>query len=249
MSHTTESPPTAAPVPLLDLKAQYDAIRREVLGAIERIADAQTFVLGPEVEALEREIADYCQCAEAIGVSSGTDALLVALMAVGVGPGDEVITSPYSFFATAGSIVRLGARPVFVDIDPQTYNLNPDLLEDAVTERTKAVIPVHLFGQVAEMEPILEFARRRQLFVIEDAAQAIGAEYRGERAGSFGALSCFSFYPSKNLGAFGDGGMITTKDSALAQKCRMLRNHGFSPKYYNKVVGGNFRLEAMQACP
>ncbi len=234
-------------IPLLDLKAQYATIREDVRGAIDRVLDSQRFILGPEVEALEREVAEYSQCAHAVGVSSGTDALLAALMAVGVRPGDEVITTAYSFFASAGSIARLGATPVFVDIDPMSYNIDPHLIEAAITGRTRAIIPVHLFGQVAEMGPIMEIADRHGLFVIEDAAQAIGAELKGTRAGSIGHLSCFSFYPSKNLGAFGDGGMVTSNDSDLADEVRVIRGHGARPKYFNKILGGNFRLDAIQA--
>ena len=235
------------PVPLLDLKAQYAAIRDQVREAIDRIIESQTFVLGPEVEALEKEIAAYSHCAFGVGVTSGTDALLVSLMAIGVKPGHEVITSPYTFFATAGAIARLGARPVFVDIDPHTYNINPSGIESVITERTHAIIPVHLFGQMAEMDQIMEIAHRYKLYVIEDAAQAIGAEYKGRRAGSIGHLGCFSFFPSKNLGGFGDGGMVTTNDPGLADRIQLLRNHGYRPKYYNKVIGGNFRLDAIQA--
>lgn len=235
------------PVPLLDLKAQYAAIRDEIREAIDRVADSQHFILGPEVEALEREVADYSQCEFGIGVSSGTDALLVALMAINLKPGDEVITTPYTFFATAGAVARLGGRPVFVDIDPLTYNLDPAQIEAAITERTRAIIPVHLYGQMVDMNPIMEVARRHQLIVIEDAAQAIGSEYEGRRAGSVGDMACFSFFPSKNLGGFGDGGMVTTNDAELARQVKLLRNHGYAPKYYNKVVGGNFRLDAIQA--
>ncbi len=238
---------TTQPVPLLDLKAQYAAIREEVRQAMDRVADSQYFILGPEVEALEKEIADYSQCEFGIGVSSGTDALLVALMAIGIEAGDEVITTPYTFFATAGAISRLGARPVFVDIDPLTYNIDPAKLESVITERSRAIIPVHLYGQTADMDPIMEVARRHKLYVIEDAAQAIGSEYDGRRAGALGDLACFSFFPSKNLGAFGDGGMVTTNNPDLAKQVKLLRNHGYSPKYYNKVVGGNFRLDALQA--
>jgi dTDP-4-amino-4,6-dideoxygalactose transaminase len=239
--------PYSQPIPLLDLKAQYAPIREEIRAAMDRVADAQHFIGGPEVEGLEREVAEYSQCSFGIGVTSGTDALLVALMAIDLKPGDEVITTPYSFFATAGSIYRLGAVPVFVDISLRDYNIRPDLIEAAVTERTKAILPVHLYGQMADMDPILEVARRHNLIVIEDAAQAIGSAYKGRRAGSIGHFGCFSFFPSKNLGGFGDGGMITTNDAALAHKARLLRNHGAEPKYYHKLVGGNFRLDALQA--
>lgn len=234
-------------VPLLDLKAQHATIRDEVREAIDRVVESQHFILGPEVEALEKEIAAYSECEYAIGVSSGTDALLVALMAIDLKPGDEVITTPYTFFATAGAVSRLGAKSVFVDIDPLTYNIDPASIEAAITERTRAIIPVHLYGQMADMDPIMEIAERRNLCVIEDAAQAIGSEYKGRRAGSIGHMGCFSFFPSKNLGGVGDGGMLTANDSQLAACVRMLRNHGYSPKYYNKIVGGNFRLDAIQA--
>lgn len=234
-------------VPLLDLKEQYRQISVEVREAIDRVIESQHFILGPEVVALEQEVAAYSQCEYGVGVSSGTDALLVALMALDITPGDEVITTPYSFFATAGSIVRLGATPVFVDIDPATFNIVPELIEERITERTRAIMPVHLYGQMAEMDAIMEIARRHNLYVIEDAAQAIGAEYKGRRAGSIGDLGCFSFYPTKNLGGFGDGGMVTTNNPALAERVARLRNHGYTARYYNKEVGGNFRLDALQA--
>jgi len=233
-------------VPILDLKAQYATIREEVQAAIERVMESQYFILGPEVEALEREIADYSGCKFGIGVSSGTDALLVSLMAVGIQPGDEVITTPYSFFATAGAIVRLGARPVFVDIDLDTLNLDANRLEAAVTPRTRAILPVHLAGQTAEMDPVMAVAERHNLFVIEDACQALGADYHGRRAGSIGHLGCFSFFPSKNLGGAGDSGMVVSNDPALADRVKLLRNHGHRPKYYNQAVGGNFRMDALQ---
>jgi dTDP-4-amino-4,6-dideoxygalactose transaminase len=234
-------------IPLLDLSAQYQNLEGEIQAAVSRVLSSQRFILGPEVRELELELAAYCQCAEAIGCASGSDALLLALMACGVGPGDEVITTPFSFFATAGSIVRLGARTVFVDIDPATFNISPDLIESAITERTKAIMPVHLFGQCAEMDRINELAAPKRIAVIEDAAQAIGAEYRGKRAGSLGMIGCFSFYPSKNLGGAGDGGMLTTNDPELAQSLRDLRSHGARKKYYHERVGLNSRLDALQA--
>ncbi len=234
-------------VPLLDLRSQYAAIKEEIREALDRVLDSQQFILGPEVSRIEAEIAAYSQCRYGIGVSSGTDALLMALMAIGVGPGDEVIIPTYTFFATAGSVARLGAKPVLVDCDPLTFNLSPSQVEAVVTPRTVAVIPVHLFGLMADMDPVLEVAELHNLVVIEDAAQAIGSESRGRRAGSLGALSCFSFFPSKNLGGFGDGGMVTCHDQVLAERLACLRNHGFSPKYHNKLLGGNFRLDALQA--
>jgi dTDP-4-amino-4,6-dideoxygalactose transaminase len=234
-------------VPLLDLRPQYAALKNEIQLAMERVTESQHFILGPEVEALEQEVAAYSSCAFGIGVSSGTDALLVALMAVGVGQGDEVITTPYTFFATGGSVARLGARPVFADIDPLTYNIDPAGVERAFTPRTRAIIPVHLFGQMAEMDPLMELASRHGVFVVEDAAQAIGAEYHHRRAGSIGQIGTFSFFPSKNLGGFGDGGMVTTNSTDLAQRLKVLRNHGASPKYHHRVIGGNFRLDALQA--
>lgn len=234
-------------IPLLDLKAQYAELREEIFAAINRILESQQFILGPEVEALEAEVASYSHCRYGIGVSSGTDALLVSLMAIDLQQGDEVITTPYTFFATGGSISRLGGRPVFVDIDPKTYNIDPEKIEAAITPRTKAIIPVHLFGQMADMDPIMAIAERYNLYVIEDAAQAIGAEYKGRRAGSIGHLGCFSFFPSKNLGGFGDGGMVVTNNAELADRVKLLRSHGAHPKYYHKMVGGNFRLDALQA--
>ena len=240
-------------VPLLDLKAQYAAIRDEITPVVEQVLESQRFILGPEVVAFEEEAAGYSGAKHAIGVSSGTDALLISLMAAGIGPGDEVITTPYTFFATAGSISRVGATPVFVDIDPQTYNIDPALIEEEITTETKAIIPVHLYGQCADMKPILELAQRHNLVVIEDAAQAIGAEYAGmedgkiHRAGGMGNVGCFSFFPSKNLGAFGDGGMVTTNDEALADRLRHLRTHGGKDKYHNYLIGMNGRLDALQA--
>lgn len=235
------------PIPLLDLRSQYEQIRSEVELAVLAVLRSQQMILGPEVEALETESARYCGAKFAIGVSSGTDALLMALMALGIGPGEEVITSDYSFFASGGSIARTGARPVFVDIDRKTYNLDPSLLEAAITPRTRAIMPVHLYGQCADMEAILDVAGRHGLPVIEDAAQAIGSECMGRRAGSLGLMGCFSFYPSKNLGAAGDAGLVTTNDETLAEKLKVLRNHGAEERYYHRVVGGNFRIDAIQA--
>ncbi|MCX7754939.1 MAG: DegT/DnrJ/EryC1/StrS family aminotransferase [Anaerolineales bacterium] len=238
---------TEKTIPMLDLKAQYAALRDEIQAAIERVMESQQFILGPEVEALEREIAEYSHCRFGVGVSSGTDALLLALMTIGIGPGDEVITSPYSFFATAGSIVRLGARPVFVDIDLDTLNIQANQIEARITPKTRAILPVHLCGQMAEMDTILDVARRYNLYVIEDACQAIGADFHGQRAGSLGHLGCFSFFPSKNLGGAGDSGMVVCNDPTLADRAALLRNHGHRPKYYNKAIGGNFRMDALQA--
>lgn len=234
-------------VPLLDLQAQYRPIRTEILEALARVADSQRFILGPEVEAFEREIAARLEVEHAVGLSSGTDALLAVLMALGVGAGDEVITPTYSFFATAGAVSRLGATPVFVDIDPLTFNLDPAALARALSPRTRAIVPVHLFGLSADLDPILDAARQAGVPVVEDAAQAIGARYHGRVLGGLGLAACFSFFPSKNLGAFGDGGMATTNDASLARELRLLRNHGAEPKYVHARVGGNFRLDAMQA--
>lgn len=235
------------PIPLLDLSLQYQQIRKETDAAIRAVIESQRFINGPDVEALEIEIADYSGCGFAVGVTSGTDALLIALMALDIKPGDEVITSPYTFFATAGSIARTGAIPVFVDIDPVTFNINPSLIEEKITSETKAIMPVHLYGQCADMEPIMEIAASNGLAVIEDAAQAIGSEYKGRRAGAIGDFGCFSFFPSKNLGAFGDAGMVVTNNPEYAERLRMLRVHGSKIKYYHELIGGNFRLDSIQA--
>lgn len=234
-------------VPLLDLKAQYETIRLELDQAIHEVMESQHFILGPHVEKCEEAIAAYCGSPHAIGVSSGSDALLMCLMTEGVGPGDEVITTPYTFFATVGAITRLGATPVFVDIDPATYNIAADQIPDKITSRTKAIIPVHLYGQSAAMRVVMAAAAEHGIPVIEDAAQALGAEYEGRRCGAIGDYGCFSFFPSKNLGAAGDAGMVVTHDAARAEKLRILRSHGSKPKYYHHVVGGNFRLDALQA--
>lgn len=234
-------------VPLLDLSAQYNPIGNEIEAAVLQVLRSQNYILGPKVEELEKACADYCGVPHAVGVSSGSDALLMALMALRIGAGDEVITTPFSFFATAGAVDRVGAKTVFVDIDPATFNIDPAAIEAAITPKTKAIIAVHLFGQCAEMDPILEIADRHRIAVIEDAAQAIGSEYRGRRAGSMGAIGCFSFFPSKNLGGVGDGGLVTTTDKDIAARLVKLRNHGSSPKYYHTMVGGNFRLDAIQA--
>jgi dTDP-4-amino-4,6-dideoxygalactose transaminase len=237
----------STPVPLLDLQAQYQPLRDEILAAVTRVCDSQRFIMGPEIDALEREMSQLLDVHHAIALSSGTDALLLALMALDIKAGDEVITSTYSFFATAGAIVRMGARPVLVDIDPATFNIDPDLIAPAVTPRTKAIIPVHLFGLGADLDPILHAASGAGVPVIEDAAQAIGATYKNLPIGAIGAFGCFSFFPSKNLGAFGDAGLLTTNDDVLAKRAKLLRTHGMSPKYYHHLVGGNFRMDALQA--
>ncbi len=239
-------------VPFLDLKAQYQKIKEEVDQALMEVVSQQQFILGPKVKVLEEAIAAYSSVRHGIGVASGSDALMLSLMAVGIGAGDEVITTPFTFFATAGSISKVGAKPTFVDIDPQTYNLDPAKIQERITSKTKAIIPVHLFGQCADMEPIKELAQRYGLWLIEDAAQAIGADYikdssTHQRAGSIGDLGCFSFYPSKNLGGFGDGGMVTTNDDELAERIRLLRVHGAGSKYYHQLIGVNSRLDALQA--
>ena len=235
------------PVPLLDLQAQYQPLRDEILAAITRVCDSQRFIMGPEVDALERELAAQLGVRHAISVSSGTDALLLALMTLGIGPGDEVVTTTYSFFATAGCVSRVGATPVLVDIDPTTFNIDPAQAVAAITPRTKAIMPVHLYGLAADLDPLMQAADRAGIAVIEDAAQAIGATYKSRPLGAIGALGCFSFFPSKNLGAFGDAGLLTTNDDALAKQARLLRTHGMQPKYYHHVVGANFRMDALQA--
>ena len=234
-------------VPLLDLKAQYRTIKAEIDAAVAEVMESQHFILGPKVVECEKAIAKYSGCTHGVGVSSGSDALLICLMAEGIGPGDEVITTPYTFFATAGAIARLGAKPVFVDIDPTTYNLDPAQIEAKITPRTKVIIPVHLYGQMADMDGVMAVASKHKLVVIEDGAQAIGAEDKGRRAGSIGHYGCLSFFPSKNLGCAGDGGMVVTNDAARAEKLALLRAHGSKPKYYHKVIGGNFRLDSLQA--
>jgi dTDP-4-amino-4,6-dideoxygalactose transaminase len=234
-------------VPLLDLETQYRPLRDEILAAITRVCDSQRFIMGPEITALEGELARLLGIEHAIAVSSGTDALLLALMALGIGPGDEVITPVYSFFATAAAIVRLGARPVFVDIEPETFNIDPARIRAAITPRTRAILPVHLFGLSADLDPILAEASRAGIPVVEDAAQAIGATYKSRPVGGAGAFGCFSFYPSKNLGAFGDAGLLATNDPGLARRARLLRTHGMEPKYYHHLVGGNFRMDALHA--
>jgi len=244
-------------VPLLDLNAQLQTIKKEVKTAVNDVIDSTQYIMGPKVAELEEQIAEYAGAKYATGVSSGTDALLIALMALDIGPGDIVITTPFSFFATAGVIARLGATPAFVDIDPDTYNLSPDALrkwfesETEKRDRVKAIIPVHLYGQCADMDPILEIAGGYNIPVIEDAAQAIGARYPSKtgtkKAGAMGAMGCFSFFPSKNLGAMGDGGMVVTDDAAIDEKLKKLRNHGAKPKYYHALIGGNFRLDPIQA--
>ena len=234
-------------VPLLDLKGQFAALKPEIMSAIEQLCDSQMFVLGAAVSKFEDEITEYCGAVGSCGVSSGSDALLLALMAEGIGAGDEVITTPFTFFATVGAIARLGAKPVFADIDPVTFNIDPAEIEKKITPKTKAIIPVHLFGQMADMDPIMELAKAHNLCVIEDAAQAIGSEYKGAKAGTIGKYGCFSFFPSKNLGGFGDGGIITTDSAESLERLKIFRNHGMNPKYYHKYIGGNFRLDAIQA--
>jgi dTDP-4-amino-4,6-dideoxygalactose transaminase len=234
-------------VPLLDLHAQYTPLRQAILDAVTRVCDSQRFIGGPEVEGLERELSETLDVPHAIGLSSGTDAVLAALMALDIGPGDEVITPTYSFFATAGCVVRVGAKPVLVDVEPGTFNIDVDATIAAITPRTKAIIPVHLFGQAAELAPIVEVAQPRGIAVIEDAAQAIGCLYHDRPVGTWGEIGCFSFFPSKNLGAFGDAGFVTTTNAAMAKKLKLIRTHGMEPKYYHHLVGANFRIDAIQA--
>ena len=235
-------------VPLLDLKAQYKSIKNEIDETLIRVAESQYFILGPDVDKLEADICNYTGAKRAIGVSSGTDALLLALMALDIKPGDEVIVPTYSFFATAGVVARLNAVPVFVDSDPVTFNIDPEQIEMAITGKTKAIVPVHLYGQSADMDEIMAIAKKHNLFVVEDGAQAIGVEYKdGRQVGTIGTIGCFSFFPSKNLGGFGDGGVVTTMDEQLAEKLKIMRVHGGHPKYYHKMIGGNFRLDALQA--
>lgn len=235
-------------VPLLDLKPQYQSLKKEIDEALQRVVDSQYFIMGPDVAKLEEEICNYLGCKKAVGVSSGTDALLLALMALEIQPGDEVIVPTYSFFATAGAVARLNAVPVFVDCDPVTFNIDPNKIEEKITSRTRAIIPVHLYGQSARMNEIVKIANKNNLFVIEDAAQAIGTQYKnGKFVGTIGDIGCFSFFPSKNLGGFGDGGIVTTNNEALGEKMRIQRVHGMEPKYYHKMMGGNFRLDALQA--
>jgi len=240
-------------VPFFDLAVQFKSIEAEIRAALDEVFQSQQFIMGSKVQALEETIAQYCQTRYAVGVASGSDALLLSLMALGIGAGDEVLLPPFTFFATAGSVSRLGATPVFVDIERETYNLDPSKIEEKITPKTRAIIPVHLFGQCADMNPLVKIAKERKLFIIEDAAQALGAEYnpnggtRGRRAGQMGDLGCFSFYPTKNLGAFGDAGMIVTDNPDLAEKVKLLRVHGSQPKYFHKLIGVNSRLDTIQA--
>lgn len=243
-ANTVVSPPV---LPFLDLKAQFQGIREEVVAAVGRVLETQHFILGSEVSQLESEIATYLDCRFAIGCASGSDALLLALMALGVGVGDEVITTPFTFVATAGSIARLGAKPVFVDIDPRTYNINPDDIAKALTPKTKAIVPVHLYGLPADMDSIMRLARNYGIPVVEDAAQALGAICHDRRVGNIGTVNCFSFFPSKNLGCAGDGGLVTTNDASLADRIRLLRVHGSRRKYRAEILGINSRLDALQA--
>jgi len=234
-------------VPLLDLKAQYATIKDDILAAVSEVLETQRCIGGPKVAELEEKIAAISDCKFAVGASSGTDAILNSLMSLDIGNGDEIITTPFTFFSTVGCITRAGAKPVFVDIDPKTYNINAELIDSAVTEKTKAIMPVHLFGQMADMDPIMAVANKHSITVIEDAAQSITSTYKGRKAGGIGKVGCFSFFPSKNLGGIGDGGMIVTNDEELYNRLFVMRNHGSKPKYYHKYVGGNFRLDPIQA--
>lgn len=233
-------------VPSLDLQKQFKEIREEIISAVTAVLDSQMVCNGPAVREFEKIAAEYCKCDAALGVSSGTDAILVSLMALDVGPGDEVITTPFTFFATVGCISRTGAKPVFVDIDPETFNIAPAAIEAAITEKTKAIMPVHLYGQSADMDAIMEIAKRHDLRVIEDAAQAVGARYKDKPIGTIGDLGAYSFYPTKNLGAMGDAGMVVTQDKQLAEKIERLRDHGQNPRYFYKMIGGNFRMDSIQ---
>jgi dTDP-4-amino-4,6-dideoxygalactose transaminase len=235
-------------VPLLDLKPQYHMLKKEIDDAVQRVIESQYFIMGPDIAELEKEICTYLNCKRAIGVTSGTDAILIALMAIDLQPDDEVIMPTYSFFATAGVVARMFAKPVFTDVDPITFNMDPNDIEKKITTKTKAIIPVHLYGQSADMDKIMAIADKHKIYVIEDAAQAIGTQYKdGRFAGTIGHIGCFSFFPSKNLGGFGDAGIVTTNDDKLADKLKMLRMHGMEPKYYHKIIGGNFRLDSLQA--
>lgn len=234
-------------IPVLDLTPEIEALWDELMAAIQGVLKSGQFIMGPNVKAFEQEVAAYLGVKHAIGVNSGTDALVIALRALGIGPGDEVITTPFTFFATAEAISHVGATPVFVDIDPKTFNINPELIEPAITPRTKAILPVHLYGQAADMDPIMALAEKYNLKVIEDTAQAFGGEYKGTKLGTIGDVGCFSFFPSKNLGAFGDGGLIATNDDEIAEISRMLRVHGARQKYYNEMIGYNSRLDEIQA--
>ena len=235
-------------VPLLDLKLQYNSLKPELDNAVQKVIESQYFILGPEVEKMEKMMNEYIGSSFSYGISSGTDALLLALMAIDLQPGDEVIVPTYSFFATAGVVSRLHAVPVFVDVDPVTFNIDPQKIAPKITPKTKAIIPVHLYGQSADMDPIMAIAKEHKLFVIEDGAQAIGVQYKdGRKVGTIGDIGCFSFFPSKNLGCFGDGGLATTNDPKLADRMKDLRVHGMNPKYYHKYIGGNFRIDALQA--
>lgn len=247
MSPATDQAPPHMDVPLLDLKPQYEPLKKEVLAVFEEILDSQYMVNGPAVAQFEQEMADYCGTKFAVGCSSGTDALILALMAMDLKPGDEVVTTPFTFFATAGSIQRRQLKPVFVDIDPETFNLDTTQIEEVINEKTRAIMPVHLFGQMADMDDTLDLAEKHELCVIEDAAQAIGARQNGDAAGALGHCGCFSFFPSKNLGGAGDGGLVTTNDEQVADRLKMLRNHGAHERYFHDEVGGNFRLDTLQA--